>query len=167
MCYQERVRFSLTRKPGPGNRYEREILSRLNRHSYLPKSKYEAARARPVVFRSSLLGEQSQQVNLAGDRLVEVAQVKRLVLGVRVRVRILDTYEQRRDTPECARERIHERDRAAAAHHERFLTVTELQCSPGFIEHRPGRLGHPPARVLLSLEFNRHSPWHLLLQMIE
>src|SRR6476646_5061153 len=72
-------------------------------------------------------GELFVEIDGALDRLAEVAEVQRLVLRVRVGVRILDAYEQRRHAAELARERLDERDRSAAAHGDAVGAVTLLQ----------------------------------------
>src|SRR5262249_48171114 len=114
------------------------------------------------------LREQREQMDLARDRLVEVAEVERFVLGMRVRVRIFDAYQECGHAAQGARERVDERNRPAATDEERLLAVAERERTTCLLEHGPGGFGRPPgAGVVAALNTRLQSPRHLLLQVID
>src|SRR5262249_13412843 len=107
------------------------------------------------------------EVDRALDRLLPVEEVKALVLRVRVGVRILDADEERGHAAELARERLDERDRAAAAHRDPFDAVALLERTERRLERGMRRIGVPPAVGSLGVDLDLDAPRRRLLELLD
>src|SRR5207253_4604028 len=88
--------------------------------------------------RGALTGAHQLRIETDGGvrSLAEVAEVKALVLRVRVGVRVLDADQQRRSA-QLAREGFHEGDRSAATDGHRLLAVAVAERLAGGPERGP------------------------------
>src|SRR3954451_14304761 len=76
-------------------------------------------------------------------RFLPVAEVQRLVFGVRVARRILDAGEEQRRVAEEFRERRNETDRAAGTGHDRGLAESFFEGAARGVEERMRAVGLP------------------------
>src|SRR5207302_7561992 len=100
--------------------------------------------------RGALTGAHQLRIETDGAvrSLAEVAEVKALVLRVRVGVRVLDADQQRRSA-QLAREGFHEGDRSAATDGHRLLAVAVAERLAGGPERGRVAFRVPPAAVAL------------------
>src|SRR5207237_7517905 len=97
-------------------------------------------------------------------RLAEIPEVQALVLGVRVRIGVLDADEKRGRAAELAGEGLDERDGPAAPDADRLFPIAVAQRLARGFESRRLSLGVPPAAIALRGHLDRDTPGRVPLQ---
>src|SRR2546426_3410493 len=111
------------------------------------------------------LREHREQVDAAAHGALEIDQRQALVLAVGIGVRVLHSDQQCGSAAEGLGEGADEGDASAAADEDRLLAIAGAERSPGLLEDRTGRVGHPPGVRQQGPDLRFDPPWNVRLEV--